>query len=737
MSKTVSVLVVLASLLTTPIVFSQASPAQSGQLTVDRIYGRPSLNGRLAEQIAWSPDHKKVSFLEFSGTPKEGSISLASIDLVSGARSMLIPAEKVAALFPPKPERASTLSPPPGSPIGYSWAPNSTALLLYDAYSLIWFRLDTHTGHSLVRSEHELSDPEISPDGKFISFVRDHNLWLVTVADGKVRPLTTDGSEATRNGELDWTYSNELDTRTGYWWAPNSSAIAFLQLDERKVTQFPRLNFESFTGEAALQRYPVGGGDIPSVHVYVAPVFGGPLRLLDTGVSSNVYIPRVNWLPDSKRLAIQRLNRAQTTLDVLLANRSTGQSSILLEEKDPYWINLSHDLRFLKDGKSFLWSSERTGYRHLYLYGLTGKQLAQLTRGDWEVTRVASIDQAKGLVYFISTQKSPLERHLYRVSLDGSGLTRLSKSDGFHEVTFAPNAASYVDTCSNSAKPPRQDLYRSDGSQFAAIEENTVPELASYHLAPVEFMSILSHDDVSLNCFMLKPPNFDPTNKYPVLVYTYGGPREQIVRNAWAGDVFLWHQLLAEKGFIVFGLDNRGSAGRGHLFEEAIHYRLAAQELSDQRDGVAWLRRQTFVDPNRIGIWGWGYGGQIALHAMFEASEFFKVGFAVAPVSDWHYYAAAYTERYLGLPDSIHEESYQESSPLKNAPGLKGKLLIAHGDVDSDVHYSNTLALLDELIKAGKYAEVVTLPGRDDSIADPAARRILFTRATRFLVDNL
>ncbi len=725
----VQLVIFLTSLIAAPVVPSQTSPTVSGFLTVDRIFSQTSLSGRLTEQMAWSPDNKRVSFLQGSGSEKNKSVSLASIDLVSGARSTVITAEKLAALFPSKRWGATT--------IGYSWFPNSAALLLYDGHSLVCFQLKTQTERKLVNSEREFSDPKISPDGKFISFVRDHNLWLVNAVSGKVHPLTTHGSESIRNGELDWTYSHELDTRTGYWWAPDSSALAFLQLNERSVTQFPLVNFESFTGESALERYPVGGGVLPSVHVYIAEVSGGRPRLLDTGPSTEFYIPRLNWLPDSKRLAIQRLNRAQTTLDVLLGNRSTRQSSILLEEKDPYWINLSHDLRFLNDGKSFLWSSERTGYRHLYLYDLTGKQLAQLTRGDWEVTRVASVDQAKGLVYFISTQKSPLERHLYRVSLNGSGLTRLSKEEGFHAAIFAPNAASYIDTYSNSATPPRQDLYRSDGSQLATINENRIPELATYHLSPVEFMSIQSHDDVSLNCFMIKPPNFDPQKKYPVLIYTYGGPREQIVLKAWGDDIFLWHELLAEKGFIVFGLDNRGSAGRGHLFEEAIHYRLAAQELSDQRDGVAWLRQQSFVDPSRIGIWGWGYGGQVALHAMFEASEFFKVGFAVAPVSDWHYYAAAYTERYLGLPDSIHEESYQESSPLKNAPGLKGKLLIAHGDVDDDVHYSNTLALVDELIKAGKYVEVVTLPGRDYSIADPAARRILFTRSTRFLVDNL
>lgn len=457
---------------------------------------------------------------------------------------------------------------------------------------------------------------------------------------------------------------------------------------------------------------------------------------MDLGTEADMYVPRVNWLPDSKRLTIQRLNRTQTIVDVLLADAATGKSSTILADKDDYWINVSDDLHFLENGKRFLWSSERSGYRHLYLYDFSGKSPAQLTKGDWEVSRVEGVDEANGVVYFTATEKSPLERHLYRVGLDGSGFARITREDGTHRVNFAPNSGIYVDTYSNTNAPPRQDLYRADGTKLATLNENKVVELADYHLSPVEFFTIKAHDGVMLNCSMIKPPNFDPAKKYPVIVYTYGGPHAQVVVNAWMGGGFLWHQMMAQKGYIIFSLDNRGSTGRGHVFEEPIRFHFGAQELSDQRDGGEWLRSQPYVDAERIGIHGWSYGGHMTLHAMFEAPDIFKVGFAGGPVTDWHFYDTIYTERYMGLLPG-HEKSYGESSPIKNAGKLKGKLLIAHGTGDDNVHYSNTLDLIDDLIKAGKYVEVMAFPGRGHGVSDLPAQRLLWNRVTKLFLDNL
>jgi len=714
-----------------------ATALNPGELTVGRIYSQPSLSGRLTRGIAWTPGNQRISYFETKGSGKDAKPELWTMDAATGERALLVSAEKLEGALPAAPGK-STQATGAGRrpPAQYQWAPGGDALLLEGPHALAWFDLKSQAARVLVSGEKDLSDVKISPDGRYVSFVREHNVWLVGTADGKEKALTTGGTEEVRKGELDWVYPEELELFTGNWWAPDSSAIAYLEMDERKVTQFSLLDFESYSGEAELERYPVPGGTNPVVRVLVAPVGRGKERTLDLGAETDMYIPRVSWLPDSKRLAIQRLNRTQTVLDLLVSDAATGKSSTILTEKDAYWINVNDDLFFLKDGQRFLWASERSGYRHLYLYDFSGKEPLQLTKGEWEVSQVERVGEASGTVYFTAKEKSPLERHLYRVGLDGSGFARITKEDGTHRVNFAPNAAMYLDTYSNAGTPPRQDVYRADGTKLATVNENKVAELAQYHLSPMEFFAIKAHDGMMLNCSMIKPPNFDPAKKYPVIVYTYGGPHAQVVENAWMGNGFLWHEMMAQKGYIIFSLDNRGSGGRGHVFEEPIHYRFGAQELSDQRDGAEWLKSQPYVDGERIGIHGWSYGGHMTLHAMFEVPQIFKVGFAGGPVTDWHFYDTIYTERYIGqLPQ--HEESYLESSPIKNAEKLKGKLLIAHGTGDDNVHYSNTLALVDELIKAGKYVEVMPFPGRGHGVSDLPAQRVLWNRVTKFFLDNL
>jgi dipeptidyl-peptidase 4 len=710
---------------------------QSGVLTIKKIYGQPGLGGRLYRGVQWSPDGKKVTFFEVKGTGKDTKTELGVLDVASGQRRLLVSAEKLETVLPEKktPQTQATgLGRHPASQ--YIWAPNGEQLLFVGPNSLSWFDLKTETARTLLQGKEAIADIKLSPDGKLVSFVREHNLFVVNVADGKERAITRGGSEEVRKGELDWVYPEELDLKTAYWWSPDSSKIAFLEMDESKVTKFPLVDFASFAGAAEEERYPIAGGNNPVVHVYVVSVNGGKAAMMDSGSETNQYIPRVAWLRDSKRVAIERLNRAQTQLDFLIAGAETGKSSVVLTEKDLYWINVSDDLYFLKDGKRFLWSSERSGDRHLYLYGLDGKEEAQLTKGNWEVTAVEGVDEAKGIVYFNATEKSPMERHLYRVGLDGTGLERVTKQEGVHTVQLSPDANAFVDSYSNAITPPRQWVSKMDESAPIALNENKVAELAEYQLSPPEFISVKTHDGIDLNAWIIKPANFDAAKKYPVLVYTYGGPHAQVVMNQWGGPTFLWHEMMAQKGFVIFALDNRGSAGRGHLFEEPIHFRFGAQEMSDQRDGVAWLKRQSWVDAKRIGIWGWSYGGHMTLHAMFEDAEDFKAGFAGGPVTDWHYYDTIYTERYLGLLPQ-NEESYQESSPIENAGKLRGKLLIAHGTEDDNVHFANTLLLVDKLIEKGKDVEVLPFPGRGHGVSDAPARIFLMNRVTQFFVENL
>jgi len=715
-----------------------SAPAAAKALTVERIYGgEASLNGRLTKGIAWSPDSKQLSFLETKGAGKEAKTELWVMDVATGQRRLLLSAEKLEAVLPADSEKTTQAT---GlgrhAPAQYQWAPAGGALLFQGATSLAWFDLKTQSSRTLVSGKEGIADPKISPDGRYVSFVRDHNLWLVNVADGKGRAFTEGGTEEVRKGELDWVYPEELEITTAYWWAPDSSAIAYFQMDESKVAKYPLVDFSSPEGDAEEERYPPAGGANPVVRVFVAPIGGGEARAMDTGENTDVYITRANWLTDSKHIAIQRLNRQQTVLDLLIADAASGETRTALTDKDQYWINISNDLHFLKDGKRFLWSSERSGYRHLYLYNLDGKEQMQLTKGEWEVSAVDAVDEGKGLVYFTGTSKSPLERHLYRVSLDGSAVSRITIHNGTHGVSMAPDASAFVDTYSDVMTPPRQDVARADGSLLRVINENKVADLADFHLVAPQFLSVKTHDGVQLNAWIIKPPDFDASRKYPVLIYTYGGPHAQVVLNAWEGDRGLWHQEMAQKGYIIFALDNRGSAGRGHIFEEPIHYRLGAEELSDQRDGVDYLKSLPFVDASRIGIWGWSYGGHMTLHAMFEAGNLFKAGFAGGPVTDWFFYDSIYTERYLGLLPQ-NAESYRSSSPIESAGGLKGKLLIAHGTGDDNVHFANTLSLINELIENGKYVEVMAFPGRGHGVSDPEARKVLMNRVTQFFLDNL
>src|SRR6266446_9191863 len=452
------------------------------------------------------------------------------MDAATGERKLLVAAEKLEAILPAntsRPTQATGLG--RRAPAEYQWASDGAGILFQGPTALAWFDLKSQAARTLVSGKAPIADPKISPDGRFVSFVREHNLWLVSVADGKERGVTQGGTEEIRKGELDWVYPEELEIKTAYWWSPDSSAIAYLEMDERKVSQYPMVDFSSPSGEAEMERYPAAGGANPVVRVFVASLSGGEPRAMDTGAETDIYIPRVSWLNDSKHLAIQRLNRTQTALDLLIADAATGKTRAALAEKDPYWINVSDDLHFLKDGKRFLWSSERSGYRHLYLYDLEGKQLGQITRGEWEVTSVDAVDEGKGLVYFTGTAKSPLERHLYRVSLDGSAISRITIHNGTHGVKMAPDASAFVDTYSDVVTPPRQDVARADGSLLRVINENKDPELAEYRLSAPQFLPVKAHDGMALNAVMIKPLDFDESKKYPVLVFTYGGPHAQVV----------------------------------------------------------------------------------------------------------------------------------------------------------------------------------------------------------------
>jgi dipeptidyl-peptidase-4 len=730
--------------------FAQATaPTQRGkQLTLERLFGPPYLGGNSTEGIEWSPDGKRLSYLERKGYAPEGATELWTMDAATGERKVLVSADTMKAVM--QPEKASAIQ---STGLGrvqaesYKWSPNGDALLFAGSGNLVLLDLKTMTSKPLVAGEEDVEDPKFSPDGKWVGFVRGNNIWVVGVTSGESKALTSGGSEEILKGKLDWVYPEELDASTAYWWSPDSSKIAYYEMDERPVTRYPIMDMSSPLGGTTYTRYPQAGEANPIVRVGIVVVSGGETKWMDTGAATDIYLPRVNWLQDSRSVAIQRLNRAQNQLDLLFCDASTGASATIVTETDKYWINISDDLYFFSDNKRFLWSSERSGFRHYYLYDLSGKLLEQLTSGDWEITGSSgfgsgsnshsAVDEKHGFIYFISDKENPIETQLYRVSLRDKSITAITHERGTHNVTISPDNTAFVDDYSNAMTPSRQDLFRMDGTRVAIINDGKVPELADYDLATLEFVNVLADDGTKLCASILKPPHLDPSKKYPVLINVYGGPSVQTVRNEWEGLGLLWEEMMAQKGYIIFALDNRGSMGRGHAFETPIYHQLGKIELEDQLAGVKYLKSLGYVDSSRIGIMGGSYGGYMTLDALFNAADTFRVGVSLYPVSDWRLYDTIYTERYMGRPQD-NAESYTNSSPVNQAAKMKGKLMLAHGTGDDNVHFANTIELLNAFLDSSHYPDqLMIFPGRGHGIGDPAAAIQLYKRVTEFLLNNL
>jgi dipeptidyl-peptidase-4 len=720
-------------------------PLANGAPVIERIAEERDREESLPAKLLWSPDGKRLSFVRSTPRPgKAGARSMAteicSIDAATGAEEVLVSDTEVTSAFggiPPHDAPGDREANGATQLQDYLWAPSGRSLLLANNGALVWFDLDAHTSRNLLATQTALNSLQISPDGRFVGFVRDHSLWLADSSTGIAHALSPAGTADLREGEADWVYHHELGMRMAYWWSADSSSIAWIETDDRAVAKY---SLRSSDGEEHSIAYPRPGASIPAIRLFVQGLSNSKPLEVDLGGDPNVYIPRVQWLPDGKHLAIERLSRNQKTLDLLLADSSTGKAHAILTEKDAYWINGNNSLQFLKDSHRFLWSSERSGFRHLYLYDLTGRDPVQLTHGDWEVNSLVGGDETAGAVYFTASEASVLERQLYRVNLNGTGMTRITREKGSHNPVLSPTGDVLLDTWSNHASPPSQELLRADGRRIATVHANTSDDPLTLQfkrqLSSSEFLTLKTHLGIDMNVWMMKPPDFDAARKYPVILYVAGGPGEQTVRDAWGGDVSLWIAWMAQNGYIVFAVDYRGSAGRGHLFEEPLHLRLSAAEMADLRDEVLYMRSQPWIDKTRIGICGWGYGGFLALHGMLDRPLLFKAGFAGSPITDWHLYDAVFAERYLEDPKR-NQDGWLSSSPVENAKNLSSPLLLAQATLDESVHQENAWMLLDELLDRGKYADILVFPDRQNVFEDLGARKILFKRLTDFFVANL
>lgn len=700
-------------------------------LTLEEIFSDPGLTGRMPEQMKWTPDGQQLSYILRDDSGDRGDLWL--VNAVTGEKHILISYDQLMQLAPPveevtKDERERERLRRYAVP-SYLWSPDGKAILFSSAGKLYLYDLATQSARPIVPSRRGLRDPKFSPDGKWISFVYQHDIWVVSLANGEEKQLTRGGSENVLHGELDWVYPEELGIRTGYVWSPDSRRIAFLELDEHPVPTYPIANLVAVAAGVDLQKYPKAGDPNPKPRLGIVDVARAKTVWLDRVAE---YIPRFQWL-DANRLAVQLLNRAQTELELMFAEATTARSQTILRECDPHWINLHNDLKFLKRADEFLWTSERTGFRHIYVYKFDGTLARTLTRGDWEVRGITGVDEANGWVYFTASKRSPLTLDFYRVRLADGLPERLSEPSGTHRIVMNSKASAYADTYSAFTSVPVVSV-RDIASNRSSIVHRA-RAVTAYALVKPELVELTTPDGALVRGMLLKPAQLEPGKKYPVLIHVYGGPHAPVISNGWGGSRYLFHQYLVQQGFLVFYLDDRVSSIPGHKYEVALSRAYGPAALKDHTVGVNYLKSLPYVDPERIGIWGWSGGGFTTCFHLTH-SALFKVGVAVAPVTDWHLYDSIYTERYMGLPEE-NPEAYKATSAVAAAANLQGKLLLVHGDADDNVHPQNTFQIIAALIKGNKPYDLLIYPGKTHSISGSEARIHLFQAITNYLKKNL
>jgi dipeptidyl-peptidase-4 len=717
--------------------------AQDERITLDWIFSDEGKTAMSLPRRAWLDDDRLVTY---DTRRAKDERTLTSFNASSGRARDLVDAGKVVAamneMFEPE---------EPYEELGWPSAFDSTAswAVYTKAGDIVLLNLRNSDVVRVTSTEAAESSPRFSPDGQWLAYVRDNDIFAWSIGEQEEKRLTTDGSDTVMNGTVSWVYWEELLNRAdrGFIWAPDSKSIAYLQTDDSGVGEMHYVDFEPNLPKLIKQRHPKPGTANPRVRAGIVGLDDGKTTWVDLGAYPYEYLARIKWLPRSQRLAVLTMNRPQTDVDLFIADAATGAAMHIMRETDEGWVNIHDDLHFLGDGSEFLWRSERDGYSHLYRFSIDGELRNQVTRGNWALRpsggpagmsqAVSHVDEDKGLVYFTALEKHSTERHLYRVDLDGSGLERLTQADGVHSVIFSPAGDYYLDAHSALDTPPSLNVHDADGERQSTVASagNEVPE--RFDLLDWELFSIEASDGFEMPAMMLKPRYFDPERQYPVVTYVYGGPSAPTVANAWQGrSRGYYHQVLADSGVIVFLVDNRSAAGKSKTDANTIVNQLYGPvELNDLLDGIAWLKSQPFVDPDRVGIWGWSGGGTMTLQSMTSSQEF-AAGASVAPVTDWHYYDTIYTERYMKRPQD-NEEGYESTSHVKRAADLHGRLLLVHGTYDDNVHPQNSWAFSDELIEAGVTFDMMIYPMRKHGISDDAAQLHVYKSMVEFWQRNL
>ena len=753
-------------MLATPLV----AAAQQKLLTLDDLFDpqkRVDFGGAPPVSATWLDDQRYLQVRGAGGGPRgggqggpaAGGAEWVVVDAATGQTSPFLDLARleaalagVAGVSPAEAKRLAARRSPlsdqsrPNTPLsGFDGGPSSslnpakTALLLRVGDDLYHYDIKSSALVRLTAAAGFEDDPAFSPDGRMVAFTRDGNLFVVDVAAQRERQLTTDGGPQRFNGRLDWVYSEEVYGRgsfRAFWWSPDSTRVAFLQLDQHTVPEFTLT--DHIPTRQALEEfdYPKAGDPNPRVKLGVVRAAGGAVQWVDTSKYSATehLIVNVGWSPDSQNVVYSLQDREQTWLDLNLGTAANGSTRTLFRETTKAWVDNQGDPTWLKDG-TFLWTSERSGWKHIYKFKPNGMLEKQLTSGPWEARTLYGVDEDGGWIYFAGTERSPIGSDVYRVKLDGSGLTRLTQKPGTHAASFNPGMTAWIGTWSDATTPTQTRLHKGDGTEVRLIEENKIPVLAEYRLAKPEFLQVKTRDGFVMEAMLIKPPDFDPSKKYPVFQQTYAGPHSQTVVNRWSGGGGLFNQYLAQQGIVIWACDNRSASGKGAQSAWAAYKRLGESELADIEDGVAWLKQQPWVDGTRIGISGWSYGGFMTSYALTH-SKSFAMGVAGGSVTDYRLYDSIYTERFMLMPQN-NPEGYERTSVVAAAKNLSGRLLLLHGLMDDNVHAQNTIQLAYELQRAGKPFELMLYPRSRHGVTDPLLVRHMRQTMVDFIVRTL
>lgn len=626
----------------------------------------------------------------------------------------------------------------------YAFNQDQTVVLIYFNSQKIYrhstrgdFKVVQLTDKQVIGGGKEVRYPTLNPKGTKLAYVKENDLYVMDLMSQKVKRITKDGEYNTIiNGAVDWVYEEEFGMSKGFEWNSDGTRIAFYRFDESAVKQWQMTTYGKLYPDLYKFKYPKAGESNSIVQVFIADAQKGGCKLIDLNSDADQYIPRIKWTKDPNVLSIQRLNRLQNKWELLMVEGTNVQVS--LEETNPRYVDITDDLFFLSDKRHMIVSSERDGYKHLYFHKVDGPQIFQITSGDWEVDQVLGIDEKNELIYYTSTEVNPTERHIYSIDFQGKKKLRLTTESGWHSAQFSTDFTLALHNYHTATQPHVFNIKDKNWETQRVIEDNEDFKVRNnqFIMGDISFDQ-LSVNDNDLNYWMIKPASFNDSTKYPLLMYVYGGPGSQTVKNSFGWSNYYWYQMLANKyNIIIASIDNRGTGARGADFKKMTYRQLGKYETEDQIAAAKSLGQLSFIDKNRLGIWGWSYGGYMSSLALAKGNDVFKMAIAVAPVTNWRYYDNIYTERYMGLPQD-NGAGYDDNSPINFVRDIKGKYLIVHGTGDDNVHFQNSVMMVNELIKNNIPFDSEFYPNKNHSIYGGATRYHLYNKMTNFILENL